>query len=174
MGGCEGTYSQNPHKVVLILREQGTPVQYSAEYIHKLHIDLNKKLVMFWVTNVLSVDGFSSKNNLTIYQENHTVERMWPEVNNRVNYPVKGALIHLVDRKELNLEDNMTQCCLSTLTCQIAQIGLDWMVQTWNAHSSQGKGITSQLALGGCSKKLPADPLPEAAEAADCYDRETE
>ncbi|XP_027132667.1 uncharacterized protein LOC113745336, partial [Larimichthys crocea] len=56
------------------------PVPYSAEYTgHKLHIDQNEKLVMFGVTHVLSVDGFSSKiishstmpvkNNLTIYQE---------------------------------------------------------------------------------------------------------
>ncbi|KAI4832319.1 hypothetical protein KUCAC02_015291 [Chaenocephalus aceratus] len=46
---------------------------------HKLHIDQNEKLVMYGVTHVLAVDGFSSnivshssmpvKNNLTIYQE---------------------------------------------------------------------------------------------------------
>ncbi|KAI4819230.1 hypothetical protein KUCAC02_004486 [Chaenocephalus aceratus] len=56
------------------------PVPYSAEYMgHKLHIDQNEKLVMYGVTHVLAVDGFSSnivshstmpvKNNLTIYQE---------------------------------------------------------------------------------------------------------
>ncbi|CAL8310910.1 unnamed protein product [Gadus morhua 'NCC'] len=56
------------------------PVPYSAECMgHKLHLDQNEKMVMFGVTHVLAVDGFSSKivshstmpvkNNLTIYQD---------------------------------------------------------------------------------------------------------
>lgn len=45
---------------------------------HKLHLDQNEKMVMFGVTHVVAIDGFSSqivayntmpvKNNLTIYQ----------------------------------------------------------------------------------------------------------
>ncbi|KAF0023447.1 hypothetical protein F2P81_024077 [Scophthalmus maximus] len=52
----------------------------TQEYIgHKLHMDQNEKLVMFGVTHVLAVDGFSKKivshstmpvkNNLIIYEE---------------------------------------------------------------------------------------------------------
>ncbi|KAF3833309.1 hypothetical protein F7725_026974 [Dissostichus mawsoni] len=147
-------------RVGRVLRQTNQPYhadRYRVEYMgHKLHIDQNEKLV----THVLSVDGFSSnivshstlpvKNNLTIYQENHIIERMWPEVNNRVNYPLKGALNHLVDQEELNLEDNITQYCVSTLTCQV---------------------IPNQLAHG-CPKRLPADLLPEATDAADCYHQE--
>lgn len=36
--------------------------------------------------------------------------------------------------EELNLVDNMTQYCVSTLTYQVAQTALDQMVQSWNAH----------------------------------------
>ncbi|CAL8394763.1 unnamed protein product [Boreogadus saida] len=43
------------------------------------------------------------------------------------------------------------------------------MVQSWNAHRIQGKGIPDQLTLGGCPKKAPADCLPEAAGAAHTY-----
>lgn len=56
------------------------PVPYNAEYMgHKLHLDQNEKLVMFGVTHVIAVDGYSRKivanttmpvkNNLTIYDE---------------------------------------------------------------------------------------------------------
>lgn len=38
------------------------PVPYEAEYTgHKLHMNQNEKLVMFGVTHVLAVDGFSKK-----------------------------------------------------------------------------------------------------------------
>ena len=54
------------------------PIPYYAEYFgHKLHMDQNEKLVMFGVTHVLAIDGFSSKivgcksmpvkNNILIY-----------------------------------------------------------------------------------------------------------
>ncbi len=46
---------------------------------HKLHVDQNEKLVMFGVTHVMAIDGFSKKvvghstmpikNNIIIYEE---------------------------------------------------------------------------------------------------------
>lgn len=55
------------------------PLIYHAEYFgQKLHIDQNEKLVMFGVTHVCAIDGFSGKlvgfvimprkNNVTIYE----------------------------------------------------------------------------------------------------------
>ena len=56
------------------------PIPYRADYFgHKLHIDRNKKLVMFGVTHVATIDGHSRfvvagttmpvKSNLTIHRE---------------------------------------------------------------------------------------------------------
>ena len=55
------------------------PIPYRADYFgHKLHIDQNKKLVMYGVTHVVAIDGHSRfipagstmpvKNNKTIYE----------------------------------------------------------------------------------------------------------
>ncbi len=57
---------------------QLNPIPYHADYFgHKLHIDQNEKLVMFGVTHVCAIDGYSGKivgfatmpikNNLEIY-----------------------------------------------------------------------------------------------------------
>ncbi|XP_062420889.1 uncharacterized protein LOC134132801 [Pungitius pungitius] len=211
------------------------PVPYHAGYVgHKIHIDQNEKLVMFGVTHVLAIDGFSSKivaqatmpvkNNLTIYNDiyrravlengmwdqvrvdhgkefyltlfmqeklanhrhnterppyrqtastkNHTIERIWPEINNRVNYPLKLPLIELVDQEEIDMEDNMTKFCVSSLTCQLAQLGVQRTVQAWNEHRIPGKGIPTRLARDGCPKKLSPDLLPDASVAADYYEEE--
>uniref|UniRef100_A0A1A8QU98 Si:ch211-227p7.1 n=2 Tax=Nothobranchius rachovii TaxID=451742 RepID=A0A1A8QU98_9TELE len=72
------------HQPYHTMRQQGArnlnPVPYNAEYMgHKLHVDQNEKLVMFGVTHVMAIDGFSKKvvghstmpikNNLIIYEE---------------------------------------------------------------------------------------------------------
>ncbi|KAF5908653.1 sialin-like isoform X1 [Clarias magur] len=94
---------------------------------HKLHLDQNEKPVMFGVTHVLAIDGFSKKIN-------HTVERLWPEINNRVNYPLKTALLQLVDQEEIDMEDSLVRYCVSNLTCRLCNIGLASVAESWNAH----------------------------------------
>lgn len=57
---------------------QTNPIPYHADYFgHKLHIDQNEKLVMFGVTHICAIDGYSSrivafltmpiKNNVEVY-----------------------------------------------------------------------------------------------------------
>ena len=50
------------HERQTATNKQLNPVPYQADYFgHKLHIDQNKKLVMFGVTHICAVDGYSGK-----------------------------------------------------------------------------------------------------------------
>ena len=44
------------------IAQQINPVPYRADYFgHKLHIDQNEKMVMFGVTHICGIDGYSGK-----------------------------------------------------------------------------------------------------------------
>ena len=60
-------------------RQLISPASYLSEYFgHKIHIDQNEKMVMYGVTHICAIDGFSQKvvgfvtmpmkNNLEIYE----------------------------------------------------------------------------------------------------------
>lgn len=49
--------------------------------------------------------------------QNHTVERFWPEINCRVNYPVKACLVDMEEKGDFNIDDELKFCaCLLVYT----------------------------------------------------------
>ena len=70
--------------------------------------------------------------------QNLTVERIWPEVNSRVNYPLKRVLIRMQEENEFDLSDSTTKFCVSFVTCNTSRCGLSKFVEAWNFHSIPG------------------------------------
>ena len=71
---------------------------------------------------------------IIIFPQNHTVERIWPEVNHRVNYPIKRKLIEM----EENNEVDMTCLRTSSVSHLCAHMLLHTFVQAWNSHPIAG------------------------------------
>ena len=57
-----------------------------------------------------------------------TVERVWVEVNSRVNYPLKGALNFLVDYDLVDMEDGLHKFCVSYVILMAAHSDLQRLV----------------------------------------------
>ena len=69
------------------------------------------------------------------------VERLWPQVNSRVNYPLKRILYSLQERNVINMTCPTTQFCVSHVTIQVASVGMGKLVSAWNSHFIAGKTI---------------------------------
>ena len=73
-----------------------------------------------------------------ILSQNHTVERIWPEVNHRVNYPIKRKLIEMEENNEIDMTCSCTKFCVSFICTHVAAEGLHTFVQAWNSHPIAG------------------------------------
>ena len=69
---------------------------------------------------------------------NLPAERKWPEVNQRFNYVIKGALIEMQRRMLVNMMDDTHKFCVSFISCAVADVGMKRMVAAWNHHPLEG------------------------------------
>jgi hypothetical protein len=79
---------------------------------------------------------------LNYYFQNLRVERLWPEVNSRVNYPIKTAFIEMAN---LDMDDALQRFCCSVVATQVASLGLQRCVDSWNHHSISGEIFFTQI-----------------------------
>lgn len=73
------------------------------------------------------------------FVQNLPAERKWPEVNQRVVYPIKDVLVRMENALMINLFDPVVQFCVSFVTMNVAEIGLKRVVASWNSHSIEGE-----------------------------------
>uniref|UniRef100_A0A1X7V173 Integrase core domain-containing protein n=1 Tax=Amphimedon queenslandica TaxID=400682 RepID=A0A1X7V173_AMPQE len=103
--------------------------------------------------------------------ENMPIERIWSEVNLRVNYPVKRKLISLVDDGYLDMGDETTKFCVSFITCRVVHAGIERFVDAWNEHSIPRLGVPNEIAeYDDYITVLPQDQIPSVEDATEYYE----
>ena len=70
--------------------------------------------------------------------QNHCVERIWVEVNRRVNYPIKACLVSLDEHQVVDMDCPHQKFCVSWFTVRVACVGTNLVVQAWNNHPIPG------------------------------------
>ena len=58
----------------------------------------------------------------TVSRENHRVERIWPEVNQRINYPLKHLLIQMEANQIIDMRHETVKSCVSCVTILICDL----------------------------------------------------
>ena len=70
-----------------------------------------------------------------------------PEVNVRVNYPVKKALVELDNNQMIGMSCEIQKFCVSFVTCTVANHRLKIVIISWNAHTIPGIIYFPKLVL---------------------------
>ena len=66
------------------------------------------------------------------------MERIWVEINSRVNYPVKLCLVKMEESGELNMDLQSHKFCVSWFAIRVCSVGTKLAVDSWNEHPVPG------------------------------------
>ena len=75
----------------------------------------------------------------TTSTKNYRAERLWPEENARVNYPLKRALNFIKEQEIFNMEDPLVSFAVSWVALHVSKVGSENFVNSWNYHRIPGE-----------------------------------
>ena len=78
-------------------------------------------------------------HHLCTHLQNHPVERIWVEINGRVNYPVKASLIQMEENGEINMDCLTHKFCVSWFSVTVCSVRTKLAIQAWNEHPIPGE-----------------------------------
>ena len=78
-------------------------------------------------------------NNVPYVLQNHPIERIWVEINSRVNYPVKACLVKMEEEGQIDMNNEVHKYCVSWLSIRVCSVGARLTVDAWNDHPVPGK-----------------------------------
>ena len=104
---------------------------------------------------------------------NHIIERVWVELNKRVTYPVKRVIVSMDNDRIVNMDQQATKFCVSTVLCRVCEVGMERMITAWNSHPIPRHGVPNELQTAGFhTSNIRSSEIPTAASAAELYRRQ--
>ena len=105
--------------------------------------------------------------------QNYIAKRMWPEVNQRVNYPIKRILVNLQGKKHFDFDDAVIKFCVSWVTMYTCHEPLQQLVDSWNFHRIPGPNgcvPLENMLQSNRAVKIPEELVPTTEEAVRMYE----
>ncbi len=90
-------------------------------------------------------------NHYYYTSQNHPVERIWVEINSRVNYPVKACLIQMEENGEIDMASSMIKFCISWFSIRVCSVGTTLAIKAWNEHPIPGKMLRNSFFMPCCT-----------------------
>lgn len=84
---------------------------------------------------------------VVIIVQNHLAERHWVEVNSRVNFPIKRALVNMQQNSVIDMDCPVTKYCVSFIAGKLCQVGIQRHIQAWNNHRIPGIIINNNMIV---------------------------
>ena len=75
----------------------------------------------------------------TTSRQNHRAERIWPEINRRINYPLKEVLVAMENAGDIDMTDDIVKFCVSWVTIKTLMPAVETFVSAWNCHCIPGR-----------------------------------
>jgi hypothetical protein len=105
-------------------------------------------------------------------RNNHRAERIWPEINSRINYPIKRVLIQLEATGVIDMSCEFTKFSTSWVALKVVATPVMLFINSWNAHTIPGcwGGIPNHLSQFSRTGYIPPSAIPSTLSAVNSYD----
>ena len=123
------------HHYAQILKGQHIYRLSPGRYEHIITKSLPCRVMILWSSIFICMTKY-------FFIQNHIAERHWVEINSRVNYPLKTALVWMQQHMIIDLDCPVTKYCVSLMTGILCEVGIRLHIRSWNNHRISGKNIS--------------------------------
>ena len=95
-------------------------------------------------------------------RQNRRVERLWPEVNQRINYPIQQVLIEMESNGDIDMGNEVTshKQCVSCVSIMVISESVGNFISAWNLHRIPGRnGEIPNVLARSASEATQLNPV---------------
>ena len=179
--GCSrfilGSVTMPVKNPILIYEHLFRPALMMYGLFEQIRMDHGREFVLcIFVQELLKGYRFSQRRlpwRQTPSTSNYVAERMWPEVNKRINYPIKRQLCEIQREENIDFAHPVIMFCVSWVTMYVAQDATEQLICSWNHHripGPEGCVPVENMMQTSCAVYLPAEMIPTVSEVVRMYE----